>query len=558
MGNNEIYEKATKYGNIASINNISDRQIALLKKISEREASSKDVKEYVTLLLKDNMFNSFSLPQIDFKMIGDSGGSSIDDQITVSTKLISMVLENNVNIIFAIDIVGHELRHFLQQNTTKDEQATEQGREKIDRLNEKGDSYITGTNRISIDIISSNKSKQPLKKFFQEFSDKPLAIWYNSIPDEEKRLIGEQLSYSKYVKTFYEEDARAAAIVWDHMVLDKYLSDYRICQDKKLVRWLKKVKESLECIHSTYDIVLEAYDYIEKFEEAVLSVDVEFIKNTCKYISENNLYGKNKKDTNKDPIVAILDIAAEYYCNSLTKEKQKALFDECLGYMDEPRIKNGKVNPRRIFAKYMLLNIVYGIQNTSDDVIKFSEDITAKTLAIAKTRELDELDSNTFTFYYEEICREPMQKQFHNFFAEGDGKRKLELAKMIDIKTIYYSEMDDFCLIEDEDLSKLCLAVSLKYKSTMEAVDYCIKKRDYVKLPQCYEMLNIIKDDIFFLAERKLDKDVYEGLPDDKVDSRIQYRSVCKMSNINVLEFEKNLKTVKNNCDKFCKAGRSK
>lgn len=512
----------------------SDRQIELLTKIFKQSATEEDIQEYLKLLVTDNVLGMEKLPKLMFlphdKMESALGLSTEDGELDISSLLIDNIKSNPQDIVFGINTIGHELRHFNQRKADRD-LITQEGRAQQEKIDAAVTTYAESSGEFlcSLKTLESAYSQKLLREYFKQHKEEPLAAWYLEIPPQERSNLYSNLEESRYLGGAHEIDARAAALVYQTIILNGYLNDERVQQNKELHSWLAKIKKKEgELYENDYADDLELSEYYNEFADAAQKISRKFLVDIAQNVAKFQTEDSDKRKT----FEALLCVASKYYIQSIKKDDLPQVFVWAMQNINEQNT-NGSATPPRVLACALASSIFFDERLDKEEQTKFKKELFDVYFEHAKFAK-NQLKANTGihkfdrfdTFMLHIAAFSSDQIMFDLLHKLDSNQRYDEVCKMVDFKKLYLAEIDIDETIPEDYLynimnllaAKCEMLFSIRKEFTNQKFTH---SQDAQRLKWLAQEIKNAKDELLFLYKNQEDKK--EPKTDKEVDEYYDY-----------------------------------
>ena len=431
-------------------NRISDRQIELLTKIYNKSATDIEIKDFLALVVKDNVLGMEKLPTVAFipkDKMGDAYAMQNDEELEISFEVIDDVKQDPQNIMRAINALGHELRHYNQHKSLLDDFITEEGKNRQAKIDHDLYTYdeASGEYLTSLLTIQSAKGRKILTQYFENYKGDEFADWYLGLSDDDHKHIHDYLEESRYLGSAHEIDARAGGIIYSTLVFEKYLRDERIQKNAKLHSWLAKIKQKgAKKYLQDYEEDMEYTEFYDEYNKASQNISKELLQDIAERVASLQKDNSIKRQT----FEALLYLASKQYTKSIDEQQLKLLFRWCAQNINEQNT-DGSAKPERVLACALANSIYFDERIDSDNRNAMQKELLDVYLAHASfdkkqmtaesgIHKFDNFD--TFILHITSLSGD--QGQF-KLMEQLDGhKRYSEICDIIDFKKLYKAEED--------------------------------------------------------------------------------------------------------------------
>ena len=438
-------------------NKISDRQIELLTKIYNGTIKKDEARDYIFLLVTDNALGAESLPVVQIwpeDKMRDAYAMMLENQLCISQKAIKDIMTSRDDVAIVISSIGHELKHYRQRHINysefKEPSFAEYHKQVYNEMEHYDDDYGDYINALK--MLQNPENQEFLKAYFDNHADEPFVKWFSNLIPEEKEDFANVMEEARYLGTMHETDARYAGVIFNTMMLERYIADSRVQSNSELCKWLQDLKSrSTKIFASDYADYLELASFYDEFNEALQNVSKEFVQDLAEQIV------KCQNPQQKQVYDSLLYLAVHGYIKSianstrlehLAKDQLAHVFKWALQHINDQNT-NGSAKPERILACKFASEICFDTRIDTQTKNQFFNQLYDLYFAHAhypkdqmnyqtKVHKFDELD----TYLLHMTAYNSDNRQFKLMEELDNNERFAEICNFIDYKQLYIKELD--------------------------------------------------------------------------------------------------------------------
>jgi len=430
------------------VGKLSDRQIELLTKIYENVATKADIREYLCLVVTDNVIGMEKVPKIVFRpasKMESTYAMMTEKSLVFSSIVVDDIYKEPKFFAEVLSTIGHELRHYNQEHVNLDDIVDKKVKQYYLSIKNEMENYqeAYGEDLQNWRILSSPKSLIVLNELFKSYPQESFANFYLNLSHTERKYLGEDIEQARYLANLHETDARYAGVLFQALVLERYLSDERVRNNEKLHSWIEETKqENLKLSVRDYDENMEDVDYYNQFEQASQNISLEFLNGVAQRI----INSKEKQE--QETYEAILSVCVKQYIKSVKKESLETLFKWAIQNMNAQET-SGSPKAERLLACNFAKWIYFDTRNDEKEKTQFAKmlfDVAIAHASVEKQlmqseREIHKFD-NLDAFLIHVFSWEKFDWNKKIFEALAKNQRFEELCDFFDYKKLYLAEVD--------------------------------------------------------------------------------------------------------------------
>ena len=292
-----------------------EKQIYYLKKIMNKEITSEELCDYITMIIRDNVPGSIEITfNKDASNVGGSYSPNIR-AININSLYIEDIAKGNNNIVELLNTIGHELRHYNQYNYSFKSHINEFNMQYYNKLK------ASLNKKASLDVPSrefyhqANLIKAGNYLHELQLDEFPhLKEWL-----EKHEFNREDINYSYYLQMAYEEDARYGGIVYSKILLNQYKEYLKKFPDKKLSSYIEFLNDYFQVHIDNFERDKELYNSYLEFEKVFEDVSYDAMEKVFQL--------QNSDELNRVFYKSLLDMFAQKYVdNSSVEELEIMMF----------------------------------------------------------------------------------------------------------------------------------------------------------------------------------------------------------------------------------------
>ena len=436
----------------------------------------------ITMIAKSNPFNNLFLRKIKIDFV-DFKNSLIKGKyedstktIKISNKLVDDFMNDPINFFIMLDVVGHELRHYLQYSQislAKDPERTliltkmmKKNPEEYFKFKEiskklKNETFVLSRSEY-YKILSSLKFQSGENRFFEDFKNK----------DRMSQLqLCEDIEYSKYFQSAYEEDARNYGYDFSLVFLEEILKESNLSD-----KFEQFIRMGIDSVNMLWDIELgereEVYPVFKEFDEGLSQISYAELLN-----SEENY-------------IEFFDSLQNLPPRAINKISQEAAFSQGLAFLTDEYCINK--SPQEMFD-FLIASILTNGTYTLPFLINRMYMFLADNKDNPDFNEKDLKDYISEVLVRGEVCEDLFYVDFSLIFNEKEIASIIE-DLFAENKTAYASNLFDsssqrnpFNKNEIENISKNLI------QSVVIFLDKFKKKDNKLDLNSYYDLIDMMK-----------------------------------------------------------------
>ena len=438
-------------------------QIKYFKKISRKEATIEELKEYLTAIIQANFSDPKDCPVITFEPDREETGGTYN----VETKVINInpcQLEKIINgdmKLFAdmISTCGHELTHYFQYETDYidhikkyDKDFCEKMKSELDKSNDMSPfaeafTEACDSNIFSYQIILDYVYDIPhLKQYL-----------HDNLATQFKKDIG----HSYYLQLSYEEDARLGGLSFLESILKEYKNHLMRHPDEEVWEYLSIYQEFLNVKKDNFEYIKKTYyPAFDKFKK----VFTDFSNTQILEISKIVLDGTNSSSMTTQELKSkafynlLLDTYIEFQIEESNPVERQILFMTALHhyFITDMKEDKNKFDHANLYGAKVLQQLVKSDRIPKEEKQSFGTTIYKHFIENYGNKHFDKKD-NFITFLY------------MNYAVDGKQMDKMIKGLIKDDRIfeacniLHFDDLNNNILYSDKDIPDISKCVEIRF-----------------------------------------------------------------------------------------------